>query len=285
MGMLFGALALVVALLQLAVALLFPIVRWCLGKLPLAIRGVGLGLGWIIGGLIQAERIKEAGWMAGRVKAGAIGRAVGRAGAAVLSVPLGVWAIGAALSVLRVLGVGVHLGESVLAKVAALVALGVLAAFWHGFAPGLRRMPLRGVAESVAVAFAWSLWSLGIAGLFWLGTSGTALAGHAEAALWLVPAAAGLFGWRMAMRRKRWAGRRTEEAQGPRDYYAELGVEPGATASRITEVYRRMAMIYHPDLNPGDRAAEAKMKQINASYEVLKDEGRRKAFDAAIGLG
>ncbi|OAN52154.1 molecular chaperone DnaJ [Paramagnetospirillum marisnigri] len=63
------------------------------------------------------------------------------------------------------------------------------------------------------------------------------------------------------------------------DYYELLAVERGASADDIKKAYRKMAMQYHPDRNPGDAAAEQKFKEINEAYDVLKDEQKRAAYD------
>ena len=56
-----------------------------------------------------------------------------------------------------------------------------------------------------------------------------------------------------------------------RDYYEVLGLSKGATAEEIKKAYRKLAMKYHPDYNPGDKNAEEKFKEINEANEVLSD--------------
>lgn len=63
------------------------------------------------------------------------------------------------------------------------------------------------------------------------------------------------------------------------DYYEILEVTRTASAEEIKKSYRKMAMKFHPDRNPGDDAAEAKFKEINQAYDVLKDEQKRAAYD------
>ena len=63
------------------------------------------------------------------------------------------------------------------------------------------------------------------------------------------------------------------------DYYATLGVSREASADDLKKAYRKLAMQYHPDRNPGDKAAEAKFKEVNEAYEVLKDDQKRAAYD------
>lgn len=63
------------------------------------------------------------------------------------------------------------------------------------------------------------------------------------------------------------------------DYYKTLGVERGASDQDIRKAYRRLARQYHPDVNPGDTAAEDKFKQINEAYEVLSDKSKRQKYD------
>ncbi|MGX4613983.1 molecular chaperone DnaJ [Clostridioides difficile] len=64
-----------------------------------------------------------------------------------------------------------------------------------------------------------------------------------------------------------------------RDYYEVLGISKGAEAQEIKKAYRKLAMKYHPDRNPGDKEAEEKFKEINEAYEVLSDDTKRKTYD------
>ena len=68
-------------------------------------------------------------------------------------------------------------------------------------------------------------------------------------------------------------------AENKRDYYEVLGVEKGATAEEIKKAYRKSAMKYHPDRNPGDKEAEEKFKEIGEAYEVLSDDQKRSRYD------
>lgn len=63
------------------------------------------------------------------------------------------------------------------------------------------------------------------------------------------------------------------------DYYTTLGVSKTATAEELKKAYRKLAMQYHPDRNPGDKEAEAKFKECSEAYDVLKDEQKRAAYD------
>ena len=63
------------------------------------------------------------------------------------------------------------------------------------------------------------------------------------------------------------------------DYYKILGVDRKASAKDIRKAYRKLARQYHPDVNPGDKRAEEKFKQINEAYEVLSDDEKRKKYD------
>ena len=77
------------------------------------------------------------------------------------------------------------------------------------------------------------------------------------------------------------------------DYYKTLGIDKGASADEIKKAYRKQAMKFHPDHNQDDKTAENKFKEINAAYDVLKDEQKRatydrygeSAFDGSMGGG
>lgn len=64
-----------------------------------------------------------------------------------------------------------------------------------------------------------------------------------------------------------------------KDYYAILGVSKTASAAEIKKKFRKLALQYHPDRNPGDKQAEARFKEINEAYEVLSDSDKRSKYD------
>ena len=68
-------------------------------------------------------------------------------------------------------------------------------------------------------------------------------------------------------------------AENKRDYYEVLGVKKDASAEEIKKAYRKAAMKYHPDRNPGDKEAEAKFKECGEAYEVLSDDSKRQRYD------
>ena len=76
---------------------------------------------------------------------------------------------------------------------------------------------------------------------------------------------------------------------GKRDYYEVLGVSKTASDDEIKKAYRKLAVKYHPDKNPGDKEAEAKFKEISEAHEVLSDKQKRARYDqfghAGVGGG
>ncbi|MEZ0392919.1 MAG: DnaJ domain-containing protein, partial [Pseudobdellovibrionaceae bacterium] len=76
---------------------------------------------------------------------------------------------------------------------------------------------------------------------------------------------------------------------GKKDFYSLLGVSRSANADEIKKAYRKLAMKYHPDKNPGDKKAEEQFKELTEAYEVLSDEKKRQMYDqfgfAGAGAG
>src|SRR6185437_4045952 len=73
---------------------------------------------------------------------------------------------------------------------------------------------------------------------------------------------------------------RAPMAQQPKhDYYKTLGVERGAEEDDIRKAYRKLARKYHPDLNPGDKSAESRFKDVQEAYDVLSDTKKRSMYD------
>ncbi|MFL6414050.1 MAG: DnaJ C-terminal domain-containing protein [Bryobacteraceae bacterium] len=68
-------------------------------------------------------------------------------------------------------------------------------------------------------------------------------------------------------------------ATSKNDYYERLGVARGADNEEIRKAYRKLARKYHPDLNPGDKAAEDRFKKVQEAYDILSDENKRKVYD------
>src|SRR5215213_8979037 len=64
-----------------------------------------------------------------------------------------------------------------------------------------------------------------------------------------------------------------------KDYYSTLGVAKTSSEKEIKQAYRKLARKHHPDVNPGDKGAETRFKEINEAYEVLGDPAKRKKYD------
>src|SRR5271169_5150222 len=63
------------------------------------------------------------------------------------------------------------------------------------------------------------------------------------------------------------------------DYYQALGVERGASEDEIRKAYRKLARKHHPDLNPGDKAAEDRFKKVQEAYDVLSEPKKKQMYD------
>ena len=64
-----------------------------------------------------------------------------------------------------------------------------------------------------------------------------------------------------------------------KNYYSILGVKKDAKADELKKAYRRLARKYHPDVNPNDKSAEEKFKEVQEAYDILSDPNKRKVFD------
>src|ERR1700759_2996341 len=74
-----------------------------------------------------------------------------------------------------------------------------------------------------------------------------------------------------------------------RDYYEVLGVPKGTTQEEVKKAYRKLAVQYHPDKNPGDKSAEEKFKELSEAYEILSNPQKKQMYDqfghAGVGGG
>src|SRR5215813_10615557 len=85
-------------------------------------------------------------------------------------------------------------------------------------------------------------------------------------------------GWRRSWKKSHGCSASTN-AMEFKDYYKTLGVAKTATDKEIKQAFRKLARKHHPDVNPGDKGAEAKFKEINEANEVLGDPEKRKKYD------
>ena len=76
-----------------------------------------------------------------------------------------------------------------------------------------------------------------------------------------------------------WLTAKSKNMAEKRDYYEVLGVEKNANADEIKKAYRKAAIKYHPDKNPGDKEAEEKFKEAAEAYDVLSNEEKRARYD------